>query len=75
MTGAAATYLLVFGEANPHFHALITPRTADVPVEMRTGDILKLRLGHADLDRAKAMVPVVRAAYQRFSAQTLGATA
>lgn len=75
MTGAAATYLLVFGEANPHFHALITPRTADVPVEMRTGEILKLRLGHADLEEAKAMVPVVRAAYKRFSAQTLRATA
>jgi hypothetical protein len=42
---------------------------------MRTGDILKLRLGHADLDGAVAMVPVVRAAYEHFSAQTLGATA
>ena len=74
VTGAAATYLMVFGEANPHFHALITPRTADVPLDMRTGDILKLRLGHADMDGAMAMVPVVRAAYERFSAQTLGAT-
>jgi diadenosine tetraphosphate (Ap4A) HIT family hydrolase len=75
VTAAAATYLMVFGEANPHFHALITPRTADVPVEMRTGEILKLRLGHADLDGAKEKVPVVRAAYQHFAGQALGATA
>jgi diadenosine tetraphosphate (Ap4A) HIT family hydrolase len=75
VTGAAATYLMVFGEANPHFHALITPRTADVPQEMRTGDILKLRLDHSDPDGAKAMVPAIRAAYARFSSQTLRATA
>jgi diadenosine tetraphosphate (Ap4A) HIT family hydrolase len=74
VTSAAATYLMVFGEANPHFHALITPRTADVPAEMRTGDILKLRLGHADLAGARKMVPVVRAAYQGFASQALGAT-
>jgi diadenosine tetraphosphate (Ap4A) HIT family hydrolase len=67
VTGAAATYLMVFGEANPHFHALITPRTADIPVELRTGDILKLRLSRADLARATAMVPVLRAAYQQAS--------
>lgn len=70
VTGAAATYLMVFGEANPHFHALITPRTADVPVQMRTGDILKLRLSHADLAGATTMVPVLQAAYRRACGQT-----
>jgi diadenosine tetraphosphate (Ap4A) HIT family hydrolase len=75
VTGAAATYLMVFGEANPHFHALITPRTADVPAELRTGDILKLRLSHADLAGARELVPVMRAAYQHFAGQPLGATA
>jgi diadenosine tetraphosphate (Ap4A) HIT family hydrolase len=75
VTGAAATYLMVFGEAYPHFHALITPRTADVPQEMRTGDILKLRLRQRDPDAARALVPAVRAAYARFSSQTLGALA
>lgn len=69
VTGAAATYLMVFGEANPHFHALITPRTADVPAERRTGDILKLRLSHADLAGATTLVPVLRTAYQRARGQ------
>ena len=75
VTGAAATYLMVFGEANPHFHALITPRTADIPLEMRTGNILKRRLGHADLQGSQAMVPEVRAAYERFVLQSPVATA
>lgn len=71
VTGAAATYLMVFGEANPHFHALITPRTADVPPERRTGDILKLRHEHADSDQAQLLVPAVKSAYAGFSTQAL----
>jgi hypothetical protein len=73
-TGAVATYLMVFGEAYPHFHALIAPRTTDIPADRRTGDILKLRLSSADLDGAKAVVPPVRAAYEQFSAQLLETT-
>lgn len=75
VTGAEATYLMIFGEANPHFHALITPRTAAVPPEFRTGDILKLRLHHADLAAAKELVPAVRSGYERFAGQPPGVTA
>ena len=75
VTGAAATYLMVFGEASPHFHALITPRTADVPLEMRTGNILQRRLGHADPHGSRAMVPEIRAAYERFASQSPAAMA
>ncbi|MDL4818585.1 hypothetical protein [Actinomadura opuntiae] len=62
-TGAEATYMLMFGEAYPHFHVLITARTADVPSDRRSGDILKLRAEHADPERARALVPAVRNAY------------
>ncbi len=60
---APATYLMVFGENYPHFHVLIAPRGADVPVERRGGDILRLRGELADPDAAFALVPAMRAAY------------
>ena len=60
---APATYLMVFGENHPHFHVLIAPRGADVPVERRGGDILRLRGELADPDAAFALVPAMRAAY------------
>ena len=43
VTGAPATYLLVFGENYPHFHALIAARGHDVPPDLRAGNLLKLR--------------------------------
>ncbi|CAM5644868.1 hypothetical protein SAVIM338S_06367 [Streptomyces avidinii] len=75
-TGAPATYLLVFGENHPHFHALVTARGAHVPDERRGGDILKLRLEHADAEAAARLVPEVRRAYQRLASEgacTVGA--
>jgi diadenosine tetraphosphate (Ap4A) HIT family hydrolase len=75
VTGAAATYLMVFGEANPHFHALITPRTSNIPVDRRTGEILKLRHAHTDIAQARAMAPAVKSAYQHFSSEPSGALA
>ena len=68
VTGAPATYLLVFGENYPHFHALIAARGHDIPPELRAGNILKLRDGHADPDAAAKLVPDVRAAYLRHAA-------
>lgn len=65
VTGAPATYLLVFGENYPHFHAVITARGADIPPGRRSGDILKLVPGHVDPDQAVRLVPAVRAAYHR----------
>ncbi|MFJ9054700.1 hypothetical protein [Streptomyces sp. NPDC102409] len=62
-TGAEATYMLMFGEAFPHFHVLIAARTADVPADRRAGDILKLRAEQVDPERARALVPSVRKAY------------
>jgi diadenosine tetraphosphate (Ap4A) HIT family hydrolase len=65
VTGAEATYFMVFGENYPHFHALVAPRGPDVPADRRTGDILKLRAEQADHDAAVGLVPAVRDAYQR----------
>jgi diadenosine tetraphosphate (Ap4A) HIT family hydrolase len=69
VTGAAATYLMIFGEANPHLHALIAPRTADVGEDRRMGDILKLRTERNDAEAARALVPAIRAAYATLAAQ------
>ena len=61
VTGAAATYLIIFGEANPHLHALITPRTADIAEDRRLGDILKLRTERNDAQvRGQQLYATVR---------------
>ncbi|MGX6601005.1 HIT family protein [Micromonosporaceae bacterium Da 78-11] len=65
VTGAPATYLMVFGENYPHFHTLIASRGADVPVELRAGNILNMRRDHSDPAAAAALIPDLRAAYQR----------
>lgn len=72
-TGSEATYMLMFGEAFPHFHTLIIARTADIPAEQRGGEILKLRTERADLEQARKLVPAVRAAYDRLAARPLTA--
>ncbi|MGQ4487438.1 hypothetical protein LRE75_36150 [Streptomyces sp. 372A] len=66
-TGAPATYLMVFGENHPHFHALITARDEQVPADRRSGDILRLRTERADPDAAARLVPAVRRAYERLA--------
>ena len=66
-TGAPATYLLHFGENYRHFHALVAARGADIPAAQRGGNILGLRPGHLDRDAAVALVPGVRAAYERIA--------
>jgi hypothetical protein len=53
---------MTFGEAYPHFHAVITVRTDDIPPESRSGNILALREILVDRDAAVAHVPGVRAA-------------
>ena len=60
--GAPACYLMTFGEAYPHFHAVVTVRTEDIPPEMRSGNILALRASRIDRDAALARVPAVREA-------------
>jgi diadenosine tetraphosphate (Ap4A) HIT family hydrolase len=75
VTGAAATYLLIFGEANPHLHALITPRTAGIAEDRRLGDILKLRTEQNDARAARALVPAIKAAYLSSAAQPIDVTA
>lgn len=64
-TGARATYLFNFGEAYPHFHCLITSRGDDVPPELRSGNILRLKGDRVDRAASLAMVPAVRAAYEK----------
>ncbi|MFF7335005.1 hypothetical protein [Streptomyces sp. NPDC008150] len=68
-TGSEATYMLMFGEAFPHFHTLVTARTAEIPAERRGGDILKLRGERADLEQSRALVPAVRQAYEALVAR------
>jgi hypothetical protein len=63
VTGAPVGYLMVFGESNPHFHALIVPRTDDVAPDRRTGDVLKLRHEKSDGEAARALIPAIRVAY------------
>ncbi len=60
--GAPACYLMTFGEAYPHFHAVVTVRTEDIPPESRSGNILALRASRVDRTAALAQVPAVRAA-------------
>ena len=64
-TAAPATYLLHFGENYRHFHALVAARGADIPAGQRGGNILGLRPDHIDQVTAVALVPSVRAAYER----------
>jgi diadenosine tetraphosphate (Ap4A) HIT family hydrolase len=71
VTGAPATYLMVFGENYPHFHVLVAARGEDIPPELRAGNILQLRAGHADPEAARKLVPTVRAAYLRNGAGEL----
>ncbi|MFD0059234.1 hypothetical protein ACFVHR_36560 [Streptomyces sp. NPDC127168] len=68
-TGAPATYLLVFGENHPHFHALVTARGEDVPADRRNGNILRLRAERGDPDAAARLVPAVRRAYERLAGE------
>lgn len=63
-TAAPATYLMVFGENYPHFHALIAARGTDVPPELRGGNLVRLRTERADAAAALALIPPMRAAYQ-----------
>ncbi|MFJ3086698.1 hypothetical protein [Streptomyces sp. NPDC086838] len=67
VTGAPATYLMVFGENHPHFHALITARDEQVPADRRSGDILRLRTERADPEAAARLVPAVRRAYEQLA--------
>ena len=64
---APARYLMTFGEAYPHFHAVVTVRTDDIPPESRSGNILALRANLVDRQAALAKVPDVRAALARVS--------
>lgn len=67
VTGAPATYLLIFGENHPHFHVLVTARGDDVPADRRNGNILRLRTEHADPESAARLVPEVRRVYEHLS--------
>lgn len=67
---APARYLMTFGEAYPHFHAVVTVRGDDVPPESRSGGILALRASRVDRAAALARVPDVRAALARVRVRT-----
>ncbi len=69
VTGAPATYLLTFGEANPHFHTLIAARGDDVPPDRRLGAIMQQRSDRLDRSAALALVPAVAEAYTRLAAR------
>lgn len=54
-------YFMQFGENFPHFHFLIVARGADIPPELRGGNILALRQTRRDMSNALAVVPALRA--------------
>jgi diadenosine tetraphosphate (Ap4A) HIT family hydrolase len=64
VTGAPKVYVMTFGEAYPHFHALIVPRGDEVPPEMRTARILEQRERGIDVDAAHELIPQLRASYE-----------
>lgn len=64
VTGAPATYLMVFGENYAHFHALVAARGEQIPPDRRGGNIVQLRLELADPAAAAELVPAVRRAYR-----------
>ena len=68
VTGAPTTYVLTFGEANPHFHSLVAARGDDVPPQRRMAAILDQREDRRDPEAARALVPAVAAAYARRAA-------
>ncbi len=67
---APARYLMTFGEAYPHFHAVVTVRGDDIPPESRSGGILALRASRVDRAAALARIPDVRAALAQVRALT-----
>lgn len=64
-TGAPAVYLLSFGENHRHFHALIATRGHEIPPALRGGALLQLLATNKDPVAAAALVPQVRAAYNK----------
>lgn len=64
-TGAPAVYLLAFGENYTHFHALVAARGEQVAPEQRGGAMLGLLADGKDPVAARALVPLVRAAYEQ----------
>ncbi|WP_372348457.1 hypothetical protein [Streptomyces sp. KL116D] len=71
VTGAPATYLMVFGENHPHFHALVTARGEHVPTDRRSGGILRLAGEQTDPKAAALLVPAVRRAYGQLAGAAL----
>ncbi|HEX6869454.1 MAG TPA: hypothetical protein VF163_00015 [Micromonosporaceae bacterium] len=70
IAAAQKVYVLTFGEANPHFHALVAPRGEEVPPQLRTARILDRLATDIDIPAAQALVPALRTAYQRLAART-----
>lgn len=56
-------YVLSFGETDLHFHAVVIPRGADVPVQRRKGDILQMLPEAVDRPKAIDVLSEIRAAY------------
>jgi diadenosine tetraphosphate (Ap4A) HIT family hydrolase len=64
VTGAAAVYLLSFGENHRHFHALVAARGDQVPPESRGWGLLRLLGEGRDVPAAQALAGEVRLAYE-----------
>jgi diadenosine tetraphosphate (Ap4A) HIT family hydrolase len=72
-TGVDKVYVLTFGEAFPHFHALVAPRPDDLPVELRLGRILDRREHDLDVPAAREVAARVRTAYEQQARDRAGA--
>ncbi len=59
-TGAERVYLQAYGEREPHWHMLLSARTAEIPVEHRHVAFFSNREKYIDGDDAVAVVDRIR---------------
>jgi diadenosine tetraphosphate (Ap4A) HIT family hydrolase len=59
-TGAERVYIAAYGENHAHWHLLLIPRGADVPVEQRHSQIWGHRQSFVDPKRARQVGELIR---------------
>lgn len=72
VTDVPMTYMLLFGDNNPHFHVLVIARGDDIPEDRRGGKILTLSKELHDPLRAVELTAEVRTAYRQLSSEARG---
>jgi diadenosine tetraphosphate (Ap4A) HIT family hydrolase len=60
VTDAERVYLYAFGDGVPHWHVLLAPRSADLPVEARHGHYFDDREQYRDPEQARVVAAAIR---------------